>query len=269
MTEAEWLSGIDLFPMLVHLRGEVEPSPEEFDVRGEIYRPGVGILVSGEGIGDYKERFRDFAQESTKNFWGIDLDDVSKGLVNCYERFLSDKGSWGEVEECFSRITDVAESGRRPTISTASTDWTLTPFGIANLTTDLVQTIAHFRHRKQIEERELAATEEDYERNFLYAYDFPELRETAAQLERTFPVLLRDIFGNPFRPVTLDPRWLTSSVLDLARVIYDERAFERMPVLADALMDAGCDNDHILVHCRGDSPHVRGCWVVDLLLGKE
>jgi hypothetical protein len=82
-------------------------------------------------------------------------------------------------------------------------------------------------------------------------------------------ILLRDIFGNPFRRVAIDPRWLTSSVLDLARAIYDDRAFERMPVLADALMDAGCDNDDILDHCRGDGVHVRGCWVVDLLLGKE
>ena len=80
--------------------------------------------------------------------------------------------------------------------------------------------------------------------------------------------LLRDIFGNRFRPVTLDPRWLTSSVLDLARAIYDERAFERMPILADALMDAGCDNNDILNHCRNGGPHVRGCWVVDLILEK-
>jgi hypothetical protein len=81
--------------------------------------------------------------------------------------------------------------------------------------------------------------------------------------------LLRDIFGNPFRLVTLDPRWLTSTVVDLAQAIYNERAFERMPILADALMDAGCDSDDIIHHCRGDGPHVRGCWVVDLLLGKE
>jgi hypothetical protein len=81
--------------------------------------------------------------------------------------------------------------------------------------------------------------------------------------------LFRDIFGNPFRPFALDPRWLTSDVLDLARAIYEGRAFERMPILADALMDAGCDSDDILNHCRGDGPHVRGCWVVDLLLGKE
>ena len=81
--------------------------------------------------------------------------------------------------------------------------------------------------------------------------------------------LLRDIFGNPFRPVTIDPRWLTSTVIDLADAIYTERAFDRMPILADALMDAGCDSEEIINHCRGPGPHVRGCWVVDLLLGKE
>lgn len=81
--------------------------------------------------------------------------------------------------------------------------------------------------------------------------------------------LLRDIFGNPYRPVTIDPRWLTSTVMDLAQVIYDEKAFDRMPILADALMDAGCDNEEIIAHCRGEGPHVRGCWIVDLLLGKE
>jgi hypothetical protein len=70
-------------------------------------------------------------------------------------------------------------------------------------------------------------------------------------------------------PITIDPRWQTSTVIDLARIIYDERAFDRMPILADALMDAGCDSEDILNHCRSDGPHVRGCWVVDLILGKE
>jgi len=81
--------------------------------------------------------------------------------------------------------------------------------------------------------------------------------------------LLRDIFGNPFRPVTPDPRWLTSTVIDLARTIYEERQWERMPILADALMDAGCDSEEVINHCRGPGPHVRGCFVVDLLLGKS
>lgn len=81
--------------------------------------------------------------------------------------------------------------------------------------------------------------------------------------------ITRDIFGNPFRPITADPRWLTPTVVALATGIYEERAFDRMPILADALEEAGCDDTDILTHCRGDGPHVRGCWVVDLVLGKQ
>jgi hypothetical protein len=81
--------------------------------------------------------------------------------------------------------------------------------------------------------------------------------------------LLRDIFSNPFQPVTLDPSWLASTVTALAHQMYESRDFGAMPILADALQDAGCENADILDHCRGPGPHVRGCWVVDLLLGKE
>jgi hypothetical protein len=82
----------------------------------------------------------------------------------------------------------------------------------------------------------------------------------------------RDIFGNPFRPVTLDRSWLASregTVVKMAQAIYDERHFADLPILADALEDAGCDNSDILSHCRQTGEHVRGCWVIDLLLGKE
>jgi hypothetical protein len=81
--------------------------------------------------------------------------------------------------------------------------------------------------------------------------------------------LLRDIFGNPFRPVTLNPAWCTSNVTGLAQSIYVDRAFDRLPILADALEEAGCDNADILNHCRQPGEHVRGCWVVDLVLRKE
>jgi hypothetical protein len=82
-------------------------------------------------------------------------------------------------------------------------------------------------------------------------------------------ILVRDVFRSPFRPVAFDPRWRTADVTGLARAIYEDRAFDRLPVLADALMDAGCADEQIIGHCRGPGPHVRGCWVVDLLLGKE
>lgn len=85
---------------------------------------------------------------------------------------------------------------------------------------------------------------------------------------------IRCLFGNPFRPVTLNRRWQSSTVLDLARTIYDEfprqaGGYMKMHILADALMDSGCDSEEIIKHCRSDGPHVRGCFVVDLLLGKE
>src|SRR5262249_49961028 len=81
--------------------------------------------------------------------------------------------------------------------------------------------------------------------------------------------LVRDIFGNPFRPVTLHPAWRTANVTALAQAIYAERAFDRLPILADALEDAGCDNADILNHCRQPGDHVRGCWVVDLIWEKS
>ena len=80
--------------------------------------------------------------------------------------------------------------------------------------------------------------------------------------------LLRCIFGNPFQPNAIDPSSLTPAVVQMAQAIYDDRVFDRMPALADALHDAGCDNAEILAHCRGPGPHVRGCWVVDMVLGK-
>jgi hypothetical protein len=77
--------------------------------------------------------------------------------------------------------------------------------------------------------------------------------------------LIRCLF--PFRPVPFDPAWRTSSVVAMARQMYESRDFSAMPILADAMQDADCDNADLLKHCRGDGPHARGCWVVDGLLG--
>jgi hypothetical protein len=83
---------------------------------------------------------------------------------------------------------------------------------------------------------------------------------------------LRDIFGNPFRVVVIEPSWLSwnnGTVPKIAQGIYAEPSFDRLPILADALEEAGCDNTDILHHCRLPGEHVRGCWVVDLLMGKS
>ena len=95
-------------------------------------------------------------------------------------------------------------------------------------------------------------------------------KESSEQSEHKIQATrLRDIFGDPFRPATFDPSWRTLNVIGLANSIYDERAFDKMPELGDALERAGCRDEAILNHCREPSEHVRGCWVVDLVLGKE
>lgn len=81
--------------------------------------------------------------------------------------------------------------------------------------------------------------------------------------------LIHEVVGNPFRPVEFSAKWRTDTAVTLARQMYDSRDFSAMPILADALQDAGCDNEEVLSHCRGAGPHVRGCWVVDGVLGKE
>jgi hypothetical protein len=81
--------------------------------------------------------------------------------------------------------------------------------------------------------------------------------------------LVREVFGDPFFPGRVATAWRTPDVLALAQTIYDEEAFDRLPILADALEEAGCNDPHVLEHCRGAGGHVKGCWVVDLVLGRS
>lgn len=83
---------------------------------------------------------------------------------------------------------------------------------------------------------------------------------------------LRDIFGNPFRSVAVDPGWLAwrgGLVTSMARKMSETGDFSDLPILADAVEEAGCASEDILVHCRQSGEHVRGCWLIDLLLGKD
>jgi hypothetical protein len=103
-----------------------------------------------------------------------------------------------------------------------------------------------------------------------YPFPLAGYRGTREEANALICSVFRDIFGNPFRPLAFDPAWRTSTAVALARQIYESRDFSPMPILADALQDAGCDNDDVLNHCRDTGGvHVRGCWVVDRVLGKE
>lgn len=104
-------------------------------------------------------------------------------------------------------------------------------------------------------------------RSYLYtarATPDTERAERTAQCD-----LLRDLFGNPFRPYVFDPAWRPPEVAAIARHVYEADAFEELPILGDALEDHGCTHQPMLDHCRGGGPHARGCWVVDAVLGKD
>ena len=94
------------------------------------------------------------------------------------------------------------------------------------------------------------------------------MRQAVEDETRALCDLFRCVCGNPFRPLAIDARWLTSTVRALALGIDTDQAFDRMPILADALQDAGCDREGVLGHCR-EGVHARGCWVVDHLLNKS
>jgi hypothetical protein len=101
------------------------------------------------------------------------------------------------------------------------------------------------------------------------AADLTAVRGTKPAVEKRIQTeLVRCLFGNPFRPTEFNPRWRTSTAVGLATAVYAENAFDRLPILADALEEAGCDDEGLLRHCREDAVHARGCWAVDRVLGR-
>ena len=102
----------------------------------------------------------------------------------------------------------------------------------------------------------------------LEAYPSCQVRNYQEATQYLFANSYRELFPNPFVPLAWKPEWFTSTVRDVAAHVYDARDFAAMPILADALQDAGCDDEQVLSHCRATKPHARGCWVVDAILGK-
>jgi hypothetical protein len=267
VTESEWLTCTDLTPMLIFLRGEVEPRASEADSRPRMITRH-GDLVWGDGKRVSSLRLAKFAKEWCKKWWELPLDDVSRRVVVSYDQFLSADGPWDVFASARSRLWNAAQSGQRTIIPSLMFQWSLTPYGIANLVQDLAWSTACYEHRERIAELERTASDDERFAWGFFGYDFSESGATATTLYQPLPALLREVLGNPFRPVTPNRAWQTPAVQGLASGILNDNAFDRMPVLADALEEAGCDNADILSHCRSEGPHVEGCWAIDLLLGK-
>jgi hypothetical protein len=192
-----------------------------------------------------RRKLRLFACACCRVAWDVFPDDRLRAAVETAERFAGGLATKDELSAAHAAIHELAyDSG---------------PFGRARAAVRVAIDMA------------IAATDtQAYSSAFsMTAQSVPLAGAlTEAKAEAYQCGLIRCIFGNPFRPPpAFNKAWRTSAVVALARGVYDGRAFDRLPILADALQDAGCDDADVLGHCRGPGPHARGCWVVDAVLG--
>ena len=249
MTEAEWLTGTDPQPMLEFLRGKVSD-----------------------------RKLRLFAVGCCRRIWRHFEDKRSRRAVEVAERYADGLASDEELDEAEDAAGDAncdgmgAASAAVPPASAdaydaasalADPDYTLYDHFLDAVYHQWDASCGDYYTGKE-KVGSTASREPSVEREITRVAKARIGAERGAQA-----TLLRDIFGNPFRPVTVDPSWLTRTVTALAKGIYHKPAFDRLPVLAEALEEAGCHDPDILAHCRRPGEHVRGCWVVDLILGKE
>jgi hypothetical protein len=238
MTELEWLACTDPTPMLESLRGKASD-----------------------------RKLRLFACACCRRIWHLLTDERSRKAVEVAERFTDGQANQLERQETRRDALTATTNG-------SDAEWAAQRLLARKITYCLATRVNTSEHRGGVPDAVVHAIGK-----LANATAYRNGAETeAAQLVtiqaeksemRDQAVLLRDIFGNPFRPVTLEQSWLTPTAKALAQSIYNDRTFDQMPLLADDLEKAGCDNHEILGHCRGPGSHVRGCWVVDLVLGKE
>jgi hypothetical protein len=271
MNEQEWLCCEVPLPMLILLRGEV-PEEEETRLPSSRIVSGYGDLYSGPSDHVSPRKCRLFIAACLQRLRNLPLDEKSYQALSAYTRYATDRNSRDDFRRACLAIQDRVGRGGKSVIShLAEPMWQDTPYGAASAAGEIACVIANHGARESVAVTCANATEDDW-----FAWGFcggppdPLWQATQAAEEKHQAALLRHIVGNPFRPVTIDPSWLAwneGTVTGVARGIVEQWACNRMPILADALEDAGCTNEDILNHCRGPGPHVRGCWVLDLILG--
>jgi hypothetical protein len=229
MTESEWLTETRRPWMMV----------QSLLAPGKVQRTKAG-----------KRKLRLFACGCCRLIWELLPDPRTREAVKVAERFAEGQASKDELQAAFQSVIGLTMGGYSPT-DPGVQERTAARMALAS-----------------VKARAMSA-----------AFDMTALPLPLAGYcagEASGDVLLCDllhcVFGNPFRPISLDHAWLAwndGTVRTLAQSIYDDRAFDRLPILADALEEAGCKSTDILNHCRGPGPHARGCWVVDLILGEQ
>lgn len=200
-------------------------------------------------------KLRLFAVACCRRIWHLVTDDRSRKAIELSEQYAEDSVSPEQLTTGLNEAIEAAQTGRPPpdAAEAACFEMAVSDLGLAGAAGAAADAAAH------------ATANTPYQEGV--GYDYDPAGVSAERVEQCR--LLRDIIGNPLRPCSVDSAWHIGKALMLAQAIHEQRAFDGMPELADALAQAGCTNADILTHCRGPGPHVRGCWIVDLVLGKE
>jgi hypothetical protein len=278
VTEQEWLNTTDLDQLLLHLNAEgLKDDRKVRSLRELRAAPGdqPGARYRPDSCGASGRKLQLFACACCRRIWHALTDERSRVAVEVTERYADGLAAEDEMDRAADgAYAAMGYRGELPdpewqsafhgpkavcqmlTIRRIPLSWADAGISADQATIGLFYDQLRRRGRdieRQVPDEEIDWVEEGAIRD----------AENQAQC-----AILRDIFGNPFRPIVFSSEWLTPTVSALAWQMYQSRDFSAMPILADALQDAECDNDDMLDHCRGPGPHVRGCWVVDLLLNK-
>jgi hypothetical protein len=230
----------------------------------------------GKEPGECKRKLRLFAVACCRRLWHLLADATSQRLVEVAELYAGGQSSSVELKRARRlaerSVFEAVTQARRQAARAAVASCLVSPREAAQRASSAILAVENDDTAGQAGSVSFWRTADGTYRSTEKERPFGigALWETA---ERFWQIgALHEIFGNPFRPVSLDLCWLAwngGTVAALAQAIYTDRAFDRMPILADALEDAGCSDADILAHCRQPGEHVRGCWVVDLLLGTK
>jgi hypothetical protein len=236
-------------------------------------------------IRQHARKLRLFAVACCRCIWPLLVDPRSRRAVEVAERYADGAAT----EEELRAAANTAEDAHREIFDVvgkvgSTLEWAAVytcvelPFHSARSVSDMAATPRCLEVRTprpnlpdQIQLFPCTITPRDWPRSLVQGkWQLTRLKEgVATGVENDIQAdLLRCIFGTPFRPVAFDARWRTPAAVALARSMYEDRSFTGLPFLADALGDAGCADEGIHAHCRQSGPHVRGCWVVALVLGK-
>ena len=237
MTEAEWLAATDPQPMLECLGGKAVAT---------------------------ERKLRLFAASCCRQFWHLLPDGRSQQAVDVAERFAD---GYADEAERSAADTAATTAARDAILARQASD------SIPEMLT-LAAKAANHSVIRDVDPEAAGATVAAYR---LIARNPDSGLHSRLAVNVASSASLRDIFGNPFRPApAVDPAWRGGTAAQLAHAAYEHRRLPegtlnpaRLTILADALEDAGCTDADLLGHLRGPGPHVRGCWAVDLILGKS